>query len=100
MRVLGLILGVILSSLTFAQGCIVGDRASQPRYVCFDGRTLECTPIGMIWNAKRGCFISSVPCCNYNATHYAYYANPAKIGASYARCRHDYPFRLGEMQTR
>jgi hypothetical protein len=54
----------------------------------------------MIWNAKRGCFISSVPCCNYNATHYAYYANPAKIGASYARCRHSYPFRLGEMQTR
>ncbi|RYV66473.1 hypothetical protein D7251_08930, partial [Legionella pneumophila] len=80
-------------------GCIVGGQASQPRYVCFDGRTLDLTETGLVWNAKRGCFISSVPCCNYNATHYAYHPNPAKIGGAYARCRHDYPFTLGQMQT-
>lgn len=82
-----------------AQGCIVGGQPSQPRYVCVDGRTLEASDTGLIWNAKRGCFISSVPCCQYQATHYAFYANPARIGEAYARCRHDYPFQLGEMQT-
>lgn len=91
--------GLILSNFTYAQGCIQGDRPSQPRYVCFDGRTLDFTDTGFAWNAKRGCFLSSVPCCAYNATHYAFYPNPAKIGAAYARCRHDYPFQLGQMQT-
>lgn len=90
---------LLVVNFAYGQGCIVGNTPSQPRYVCFDGRTLELSPRGYVWNAKRGCFVSSVPCCAYNATHYAFYANPAKIGASYARCRHSYPFRLGEMQT-
>jgi hypothetical protein len=90
---------VAMANLVHAQGCIVGNTASQPRYICFDGRTLEMTPRGYLWNGKRGCFLSSVPCCNYNATHYAFYNDPRKIGKAYARCRHDYPFRLGEMQT-
>lgn len=99
MRLVCLVIGLLIANLSLAQGCIIGSQPSQPRYVCFDGRTLEPSPTGLVWNAKRGCFISSYPCCTYNATHYAYYPNPKNIGASYARCRHDYPFRLGEMQT-
>lgn len=82
-----------------AQGCIVGGQASSPHYICFDGRTMEKGDFGMVWNAKRGCFLSSMPCCKYNATHYAFYVTPTQIGKAYARCRHDYPFRLGDMQT-
>lgn len=99
MRIIIILFSSFLSVTLYAQGCIRGDRPSQPHYVCFDGRTLDPTVSGFVWNAKRGCFISSVPCCAYNATHYAYYANSLKIGSAYARCRHDYPFRLGEMQT-
>lgn len=99
MRTKIILIGIFLINSVHAQGCIQGDRPSQPRYVCFDGRSLEATETGFVWNAKRGCFISSVPCCAYNATHYAYYPNPAKIGYAYARCRHDYPFQLGQMQT-
>lgn len=87
------------SGAMYAQGCIEGGKTSHPRYVCFDGRTIEQDAVGWIWNAKRGCFLSSMPCCKYNATHYAFYATPAKIGEAFARCRHDYPFRLGTMQT-
>lgn len=94
-----MLVGFIISNTLYAQGCIIGGHPSQPRYVCFDGRTLEKNETGYAWNAKRGCFISSVACCNYNATHYAFYPNPTKIGEAYARCRHDYPFHLGEMQT-
>lgn len=90
---------MLIINFTHAQGCIEGGKPDQPRYVCFDGRTLEPTETGLVWNAKRGCFVSSLPCCAYNATHYAFYPTPEKIGAAYARCRHDYPFRLGEMQT-
>ncbi len=91
---------LMLASTAYSQGCIVGGRASQPSYVCFDGRTIEFSETGLVWNAKRGCFVSSVPCCNYEATHYAFYPpNSPKIGSALARCRHDYPFRLGEMQT-
>jgi hypothetical protein len=99
MRIKIILTGLIMTNLLHAQGCIVGDRPSQPHYVCFDGRTLALSEVGYVWNAKRGCFISSVPCCAYNATHYAFYAKPSQVGASYARCRHDYPFHLGEMQT-
>ena len=90
---------VLFSNLIYAQGCIDGHHPSQPHYICFDGRTIEKTDAGLIWNAKRGCFLSSVPCCKYDATHYAFYENSTKIGEAYARCRHDYPFRLGYMQT-
>jgi len=99
MKTIIALIGLIISSEIYSQGCIQGGRPSQPHYVCFDGKTLELSELGYVWNAKRGCFISSVPCCAYNATHYAFYANPSQIGASYARCRHDYPFRLGQMQT-
>lgn len=89
-----------LTHFAYAQGCVIGEIPSQPRYVCFDGRTLQLAEDGHYrWNAKRGCFVSAVPCCAYKATHYAFYPNPTKIGAAYARCRHDYPFHLGEMQT-
>lgn len=98
-RVTTILMGLILAQLVHGQGCIQGGRASQPRYVCFDGRTLDLSETGFVWNAKRGCFISSYPCCTYNATHYAYYPTPQRIGEAYARCRHDYPFHLGEMQT-
>jgi len=94
-----ILLALVMTNITYAQGCIQGGRYSQPRYVCFDGRTLDKTVTGFEWNTKRGCFVSSVPCCAYNATHYAFYPQPAKIGKAYARCRHDYPFRLGQMQT-
>ena len=99
MRIKIILLGLVLANWAYAQGCIQGGHPSQPHYVCFDGRTLELSDIGYVWNAKRGCFVSSLPCCAYNATHYAFYPNPANIGASYARCRHDYPFTLGQMQT-
>ena len=89
-----------MTSNLYAQGCIIGGQPSHPRYVCFDGRSLEASPTGLVWNAKRGCFLSSTPCCSYNAVHYAHYPNnPDKIGAAYSRCRHDYPFELGQMQT-
>lgn len=99
MRTIIIMLTAVLSNVLHAQGCIDGQHPSQPRYICFDGRTIEKTDAGFIWNAKRGCFLSSVPCCKYEATHYAFYVNPAKIGEAYARCRHDYPFRLGDMQV-
>lgn len=100
MKRLVTILSMLFTTYLCAQqGCIIGEQPSNPRYVCFDGRTLEASANGLVWNSKRGCFVSAVPCCNYNATHYAFYANSAKIGSAYARCRHDYPFRLGEMQT-
>lgn len=99
MRIIIILFSVLLSGIINAQGCIDGNHPSQPRYICFDGRTIEKTDAGFVWNAKRGCFLSSVPCCKYNATHYAFYKNPAKIGEAYARCRHDYPFRLGYMQV-
>lgn len=99
MRIIIILFALILPSLSFSQGCIQGGRYSEPHYVCFDGRTLEPTETGFAWNAKRGCFVSSIPCCGYNATHYAFYPNASKIGAAYARCRHDYPFMLGQMQT-
>lgn len=99
MRIKIILVGLLLSQWVFAQGCIQGGHYSQPHYICFDGRTLEPTESGLVWNAKRGCFVSSIPCCNYNATHYAFYPNSTKIGEAYARCRHDYPFMLGQMQT-
>lgn len=99
MKKITLLTALLLSNTLYAQGCINGQHPSQPHYICFDGRTIEKTDNGLVWNAKRGCFLSSVPCCKYDATHYAYYDNPAKIGEAYARCRHDYPFRLGDMQV-
>lgn len=99
MKIIIILTALILNNILYAQGCIQGDRPSIPRYVCFDGRTLDPTETGFVWNEKRGCFISSVPCCAYNATHYAYYPNQSQIGSAYARCRHDYPFMLGQMQT-
>ncbi|TAL64729.1 MAG: hypothetical protein EPN84_02870 [Legionella sp.] len=99
MRITFILLGLLFLNGAQAQGCIRGGHYSQPHYVCFDGRTLEPTSAGWVWNAKRGCFISSIPCCGYNATHYAFYANSKQIGKAYARCRHDYPFMLGQMQT-
>lgn len=99
MRIIIMMVSVVLSSTLQAIGCIDGHFPSQPRYVCFDGRTVEKTDTGLIWNAKRGCFLSSVPCCKYDANHYGFYENSAKLGTAYARCRHDYPFRLGYMQT-
>jgi hypothetical protein len=90
---------MLLSTFLHAQGCINGHHPSEAHYICFDGRTPEKTDLGYIWNSKRGCFLSSKPCCKYEATHYAFYRNPAQIGPAFARCRHDYPFRLGDMQT-
>lgn len=98
MKIIIMIMSLMLASLTHAQGCIVGNHPSQPHYICFDGRTIEKTDTGLVWNAKRGCFLSAIPCCKYQATHYAFYDNSSKIGEAYARCRHDYPFRLGNMQ--
>lgn len=90
---------LLFMPLAYSQGCIIGGQPSEPHYVCFDGRTAEKTDTGFVWNAKRGCFVSAIPCCNYNATHYAFYANAKELGTAYARCRHDYPFKLGQMQT-
>ncbi len=98
MKIIIIICALFITPILHAQGCIYGDRPSEPHYICFDGRSVEKSALGLIWHAKRGCFLSSVPCCNYEATHYAYYSNPSKIGKAYARCRHDYPFRLGYMQ--
>lgn len=99
MKSLIMILALLLVNSMYAQGCIIGGQPSQPHYVCFDGRSIELSATGFVWNAKRGCFLSSVPCCAYEATHYAFYPNTARIGEALARCRHDYPFHLGEMQT-
>jgi hypothetical protein len=91
--------GLLFIDVLHAQGCIEGPRPSTPHYICVDGRSIEKTTTGYVWNAKRGCFLSSIPCCQYDATHYAFYENPRTIGEAYNRCRHDYPFRLGYMQT-
>ena len=99
MRLLIILIGLFIHVSLQAQGCIIGGLPSQPSYVCFDGRTLEKTPTGLIWNAKRGCFLSSIPCCDYNATHYAFQPDPRRLGVAYERCRHDYPFMLGDNQT-
>ncbi|MFV0822011.1 hypothetical protein [Legionella micdadei] len=93
------ILFIFLPGLLFAQGCIIGNKPDRPRYVCFDGRTLATSQSGFVWNAKRGCFMSSIPCCAYNATHYSYSENPQYVYHSFKRCRYQYPFQLGEMQT-
>ncbi|ARG98823.1 hypothetical protein B6N58_03025 [Legionella micdadei] len=90
---------IFLPGLLFAQGCIIGNKPDRPRYVCFDGRTLATSQSGFVWNAKRGCFMSSIPCCAYNATHYSYSENPQYVYHSFKRCRYQYPFQLGEMQT-
>ncbi|WP_237759012.1 hypothetical protein [Legionella birminghamensis] len=93
------ILLVLIPALSMAQGCIIGNPPSKARYVCIDGRSLSCTGKGLVWNAKRGCFLSRLPCCAYEAEHYGYYPNPARMYRAYEQCRVDYPFRLGEMQT-
>lgn len=92
-------LAYLMPALAQAQGCIIGKKSDRPRYVCFDGRTLGPTPAGFVWQAKRGCFMSKVPCCAYGATHYAFSVNPQFVYKSFKRCRYGYPFHLGEMQT-
>lgn len=96
-----LIFAFLLPVLTHAQGqgCITGKKSQRPRYVCFDGRTLKPSSSGFSWYAKRGCFMSRVPCKAYDATHYAYSVNPGFVYKSFKRCRYGYPFHLGEMQT-
>ena len=93
------VLLLAFASDIFAQGCIIGSKPSRPRYVCFDGRTLHPSRTGFVWEAKRGCFMSKVPCCAYDATHFSYYENPQSVYHSFKRCRYKYPFHLGEMQT-
>ncbi|MDI9819737.1 MULTISPECIES: hypothetical protein [unclassified Legionella] len=92
---------LLFSGALFAhqQGCIIGNKPDRPRYVCMDGRSLCQSPNGWIWKAKRGCFMSKMPCCNYEATHYSYSSNPAYVYYSYKQCREGYPYRLGENQT-
>lgn len=98
MKIIAFVL-LFSSASLFAQGCIVGNPPSHARYVCIDGRSLSCTPTGFVWHAKRGCFMSRLPCCAYQAEHYGYYPQPRRLYAAYEQCRVDYPFRLGEMQT-
>lgn len=88
-----------LPGLLFAQGCIIGDKTERPRYVCFDGRTLSPSGTGFTWHAKRGCFMSRLPCCAYDATHYSFSNDPQYVYHSFKRCRYQYPFLLGQMQT-
>lgn len=76
---------------------INGPRAG--RFVCFDGRVLTCTATGYAWQAKRGCFLSRVPCKVYRANLYGVYANGSRQIHGFQRCREGYPFHLGEMQT-
>ncbi len=90
---------LLFPSFLYAQGCIIGNKPDRPRYVCFDGRTLSTSSTGFVWNAKRGCFMSSIPCCAYDATHYSYSEDPQYVYHSFKRCRYQYPFHLGEMQT-
>ncbi|KTD08574.1 hypothetical protein [Legionella jamestowniensis] len=92
-------MAVFLPGFVFAQGCIVGGKPDRPRYVCMDGRSLSQTSSGLLWHAKRGCFMSKIPCCAYDATHYAYSANPSYVYYSYKKCREGYPYHWGEMQT-
>lgn len=73
--------------------------AGPPQYICFDGRTLTCARTGYIWQAKRGCFFSHVPCEDYQANFYGYYPRGNQIARAYYKCRKGYPWRLGEMQT-
>ena len=93
------ILLFLLPIYLHAQGCIVGNPPPRAQYVCFDGRSLECTPTGLIWNAKRGCFMSRLPCCAYQANHYGYYPNHQNLVLAFEQCRLGYPYHLGEMQT-
>lgn len=89
----------LLPTFLYAQGCLVGNQPKRQQYVCFDGRSLGPSAVGYVWQAKRGCFLSKVPCCAYEATHYTFSRDPGYLYKSYQRCRLDYPFHLGEMQT-
>ncbi|KTD16738.1 hypothetical protein [Legionella jordanis] len=90
---------LLMPPLICAQGCIIGGKPDTPRYVCVDGRSLCQSPSGLIWQAKRGCFMSKIPCCAYEATHYAFSSNPARVYYQYKKCKEGYAFHWGEMQT-
>ena len=96
---LSVILLVSFTSLVHAQCCSSGKGFTSPRYVCFDGRLLNKTSTGNVWEAKRGCFLSRLPCCAYEASHYGFYPQPHQAQHAFAKCREGYPYRLGEMQT-
>lgn len=78
---------------------ITTTKVHHPSYVCYDGRTLEATNEGYVWLAKRSCFITRTPCSAFQAGHYGIYNNTNTLRYGYARCRQNYPFRLGQMQT-
>ncbi|WP_269471746.1 hypothetical protein [Legionella jordanis] len=43
--------------------------------------------------------MSKIPCCAYEATHYAFSSNPARVYYQYKKCKEGYAFHWGEMQT-
>ena len=96
-KLLGLLMLGPISA--FAGGFYEFSAPDTPHYVCFDGRRLECSPTGFIWHARRGCFLSRKPCEEYDAHIYGYYPTNKKLIYAYNRCRENYPYRLGEMQT-
>ncbi len=93
-----LILG-LSTAYAGGQGCITGKPLREPSYVCYDGRSLQCGPTGYNWEAKRGCFLSRIPCCAYQATHYGYYPHARNITKALDSCQEKWPFHLGEFQT-
>ncbi len=94
-----MVLSLIASSNLYARACIEGPARGHQRFICMDGRSLDADGGGLVWMARRGCFISPAPCCNYEATHYGVYTNNFTLKREFARCRSGYPYHLGEMQT-
>jgi hypothetical protein len=100
MKRLMLMLMIVCCQIGYSQGCVVGEPSKVQKYVCYDGRTLKKEFGKFIWHARRGCFKSTVPCCSYQADHYAYSPNPGNLAIALFRYQENYPFHLGEMQTR
>lgn len=86
-------------TIAYSQGCVQGIIPKNLQFVCYDGRSLTAEDGQLIWYARRGCFPSTIPCCAYHANHYGRYLNRTGLEEALARCRHNYPFHLGEMQT-
>ena len=92
-----LIMGLmLLMSMSSVARCIISDYDRNKRFVCYNGSRLDGDRYGVVWYASRRCFLSSSPCCFYEATHYGRYMTYASARRALARCNYDYPHRGGD----
>lgn len=99
MKRLYILLIILFCHIGVSQAGTFGGPAMVEKYICMDGRSLKREFGNYVWYARRGCFKSMVPCYTYQAEQYAYTSNPGNLAIALFRCRDNYPYRLGEMQT-